>query len=340
MPKVVTNGVGATAAAPSTVADLFPTATPATLTDPGTPITSLPGLATQPAHHDNRKAIIGGAVGGAAGLIVLAILFAILFVCMRRRRKNQRQQEHFHHDKHPDFYNYNPQNPQLGHQQSFFSDTTQSNTVSPNRSPNYITAFDTSQRGNVSPGMIMQTQSLLRGNTASASTMVTTKKPSIQLQPQRYTEKAPPGPPMSQGQGQGAIYNEQPQGQDYDVTGTIHDTTTASRQDVNHPLPLPALHPLRPQPQQYPQHHHAGSSSVGTSDSGDNINLKALAKEVAAVLKAESASKSSSGKAKKVMNQNPDSGSQSQDYIASHERGKDSDSLRYDVAPPGYHSDE
>jgi hypothetical protein len=58
------------------------------------------------------------------------------------------------------------------------------------------------------------------------------------------------------------------------------------------------------------------------------------------VLKAESASKSSSGKAKKVMNQNPDSGSQSQDYIASHERGKDSDSLRYDVAPPGYHSDE
>jgi hypothetical protein len=143
-------------------------------------------------------------------------------------------------------------------------------------------------------------------------------------------------------QGQGAIYNEQSQGQDYETAGMVpatYDTSMAQRPDVTHPLPLPALHPLRlQQHQQYSQHHHA-TSSVTTSDSGDGINLKALAKEVAAVLKADS-SKSLSGKARKKATENPDSSSRSPDLNLGHEQSKDSDSLRYDTAPPKYHSIE
>jgi hypothetical protein len=63
----------------------------------------------------------------------------------------------------------------------------------------YITAFDGTRRDDLSPAAMMQTQPLLRRNIASASTILTSKKPSMPLLPLRYIENAAHTPSVSQG---------------------------------------------------------------------------------------------------------------------------------------------
>ncbi|XP_006464127.1 hypothetical protein AGABI2DRAFT_194700 [Agaricus bisporus var. bisporus H97] len=337
-PEVVTNGIGATAAAPSTISDVFPTATPATLTDPSIPITTLPGITapsiTPEANDDDRKTIIGGAVGGAVGLIVLVSLSAFLFFCIKKKKRSRQQYEqHMHPEKNPNLFAYNQQNPQLSHQQSFFSDSALSNSATPNTSPNYATTFNGAEHGSLSPQAMMQSQPLLRGNTASPPTVLASKKANMPLQPLRHADS------------QGTVYNRQPQ--EYEVAAlapVAHDVSMSQQQNVTIPSSLPSLHPLRLQPQDH-QHqqeytHHQHGSSVTTSDPGDGINLKALAREVAAVLKKDS-SNSSSSQPRSMKTRNPDNGSQGQELVSSsHNQSRDTDSLRYDAAPPKYHSDE